>query len=302
MKSIKPGLPAGLIVNADDLGIHPSINDGIFSAHRYGIVTSATMLMTTPYVGETVCKVRCGTLPVGIHLSLTLGKSAAGFGDVPDLAHENDDFRWSSHQLLLGKFSGKRQALVVQIRRELEAQLNLALDYGLRPTHVDSHQHVHMHPTIFAIVEELLPRYGIKRLRYSREIVSPRAVADLLQQRRYLNLAKLALLRALSACVRPRLQTPDRFFGVLYSGLVTRKALTTIIKRWSKPQSFEVCIHPGFPAPRGCASYPLANENEFISSGARRLEHDLLVDPAISQLIREQRLVLRGFDGRPKEQ
>jgi predicted glycoside hydrolase/deacetylase ChbG (UPF0249 family) len=25
----------------DDLGIHPSINDGIFFAHRYGIVTAA---------------------------------------------------------------------------------------------------------------------------------------------------------------------------------------------------------------------------------------------------------------------
>src|SRR5579863_3246526 len=224
MKSIKPGLPAGLIVNADDLGIHPSINDGIFSAHRYGIVTSATMLMTTPYLAETIRKVRGGTLPVGIHLSLTLGKSVAGIGEVADLAHENDDFRWSSHQLLLCKFVGKKQALAVQIRRELEAQLSLALDYGLRPTHVDSHQHVHMNPTIFAIVEELLPRYGIKRLRYSREIASPKAIADLLRQGRYINLPKLALLRALSACLRPQLQTPDRFFGVLYSGLVTREA------------------------------------------------------------------------------
>jgi chitin disaccharide deacetylase len=297
MKRIDPGL----IVNADDLGIHPSINDGIFSAHHYGIVSSATMLMTTPYLAETLCKIRRRALPIGIHLSLTLGKSVAGVHQVPDLARENDDFRWSSRQLLLCKFAGKKQALAAQIRRELEAQLNLALDYGLRPTHADSHQHVHMNPTIFAIVEELLPRYGIKRLRYSCEIASPRAVADLIRQRRYLNLAKLALLRALSGCVRPRLQTPDRFFGVLYSGLVTREALTTIIQRCSQRQSLEVCIHPGFPAPPKCAPYPVASENEFISSSARRMEHDLLVDPGISQLIRERKLILRGFDGRPKE-
>ena len=40
-------VPPGLIVNADDLGIHPSINAGIISAYRRGILTSCTMLMTT---------------------------------------------------------------------------------------------------------------------------------------------------------------------------------------------------------------------------------------------------------------
>jgi predicted glycoside hydrolase/deacetylase ChbG (UPF0249 family) len=53
MKSTKPGLGAGLIVNADDLGIHRSINNGIFSAHRCGIVASA-MLITTPHLAETI--------------------------------------------------------------------------------------------------------------------------------------------------------------------------------------------------------------------------------------------------------
>jgi predicted glycoside hydrolase/deacetylase ChbG (UPF0249 family) len=293
-------LPAGLIVNADDLGIHPSINAGILSAHRHGIVTSASMLMTTPYLAETVAQVRTGTLPVGIHLSLTLGRSVAELRDVPNLVDESNGFRWSSRQLLLNRFAGNQQGLVAQIRREFEAQLSLALDHGLRPTHADSHQHVHMNPRIFPVVEELLSRFGIRQLRYSREIVSPRAIAGLMRQRRFINFAKVALLRTLSRRVRPQLSTTDQFFGVLYSGLVTKDALKTVIKRLPARHSLEVCIHPGFPAPPDHAPYPFANENEFIRSSARRIEHDALVDPEISQLIRQRRLVLRGFDGRPK--
>ena len=35
-----------LIVNADDLGLHPSLDAGILRAHREGIVTSATLGVT----------------------------------------------------------------------------------------------------------------------------------------------------------------------------------------------------------------------------------------------------------------
>ena len=50
-------LPPGLIINADDLGIHPAINAGILSAYEQGIVSSATLLVTTPYLVETIEKI-----------------------------------------------------------------------------------------------------------------------------------------------------------------------------------------------------------------------------------------------------
>lgn len=74
----------------------------------------------------------------------------------------------------------------MRVRRELEAQLNLVFDCGLRPTHVHSRQHIHMSPTIFAIVEELLPRYGITRLRYSRETAPVSSIVDLVQRGRHI--------------------------------------------------------------------------------------------------------------------
>ena len=139
-------LPPGLIVNADDLGIHPSINAGILSAYRNGILTSCTMLMTTAYLEETLRNyVRPAALPIGIHLSLTLGKSAAPARDVPDLIDEQGNLKLSAGRLLLASFAGVSGAkLLAQIQREFEAQLARAHDGGLRPTHADFHQHVHI--------------------------------------------------------------------------------------------------------------------------------------------------------------
>ena len=294
-------LPAGLIVNADDLGIHPDINAGILSAYRNGILTSCTMLMTTAFRDETVRDyVRPALLPVGIHLSLTLGQAVAPRDQVPDLVDQEGNLKLTADRLVLASFKGPRgRALLGQIGREFAAQLGLARDSGLQPTHADSHQHVHMNPAIFALLEDLLPRYGITRLRYAKERFLA-VGSDLPALMRRNNPAKWALLRWRSAQFSPRLATTDDFFGILYSGIMTRRALMKLIARTPATCSLELCIHPGFPAPAGATVYPRPGYNAFISAPARRTEHDLLTDPEVRELAQRRGLMLRAFDGRPK--
>ncbi len=172
----------GLIVNADDLGIHPDINAGILSAYRNGILTSCTMLMTTSYLEETVRNfVQPARLPIGIHLSLTLCKAVADAGEISDLVVDQGNMKRPASRLLLSSYRDTRgQSLLRQIRREFEVQLGRALDCGLKPTHADAHQHVHMSPAIFNLLEEILPRFGVHRMRFSCEPFWPFAVgADL---------------------------------------------------------------------------------------------------------------------------
>ncbi len=293
-------LPPGLIINADDLGIHPDTNAGILSAYRHGILTSCTMLMTTPYFDETVRDfVRPAVLPIGVHLSLTLGKSAAPQHEVPDLIDQEGNLRLSAGSLVLASFAGDRgQRLIRQIRREFEAQLARAHDFGLRPTHADSHQHIHMNPAIFSVVEELLPRFGIKRIRFCRELFPAFAIgADLPALMKRLNPAKWALLRWRSRQITPHLASNELFFGALYSGTATKRAITALLETIPLDRSFEICIHPGFPAPAGQNYYPRSGYNDFISSPARRLEHDILVDAEIGALVRRRGLDLRSFAG-----
>jgi chitin disaccharide deacetylase len=293
-------LPPGLIVNADDLGIHPHINSGILSAYRNGILTSCTMLMTTAYRDQTVREfVKPAALPIGIHLSLTLGKAVAPAERVPDLVDEEGNLKLGADRLLLSSFKGPGgQNLLDQITREIAAQLALARDLGLRATHADSHQHVHMNPAIYRLIEDLLPRYGVTRLRYSKErLYAFAAGPDLPALLKRNNPPKWALLRWRSRQIEPRLATTDGFFGILYSGTMTKRALVSVIARLPAGRSLEICIHPGFPAPEGESFYPRPGYNAFISASARKSEHDILVDPEVADLVRRRGLVLRAFDG-----
>jgi predicted glycoside hydrolase/deacetylase ChbG (UPF0249 family) len=294
-------LQPGLIINADDLGIYPSIDAGILSAYRHGILTSCTMLMTTAYFEQTVRDVvRPALLPIGVHLSLTLGKAVAPARDVPDLVDDDGNLKLSAAWLIVSELT-RRPKLISQIRSEFAAQLGRARDCGLAPTHADSHQHVHMNPAIFTVVEELLPRYGIGRLRYCREPFAGFALkSDLPALVKRLNLVKWALLRWRTTQVRPKLPTTDRFFGVTYSGAMTKRALGSIMSRLPNDRSLEICIHPGFSAPAGEAFYPRPGYNQFIAAPARRLEHDILLDGELRQIVRTRGLVLRAFDGSEK--
>src|SRR5262249_8533317 len=246
--------------------------------------------------------VRPEALPIGIHLSLTLGKASAPLAKVPDLVDAQGDLKLSASRLLVSSFGGDLgRRLLAQIRAEFEAQLALARDWGLRPTHADSHQHVHMNPAIFALAQELLPRYSVTRMRFCREpLPFSLSMTDLPALVQRLNPAKWALLRWRATQVRPRLATNEDFFGILYSGATSKDVLMAIVSGISRDRSMEICIHPGFPAPRGPTFYPRPGYNDFINSPAPRIEHDILLDEDLRELVRRRRLVLRAFDGRAK--
>ena len=61
-----------LILNADDFGLSPSVNKGIVEAFQQGIISSATMMMNTPYTDEAIELAKKHNLKnIGIHLNLT---------------------------------------------------------------------------------------------------------------------------------------------------------------------------------------------------------------------------------------
>ena len=157
-----------------------------------------------------------------------------------------------------------------------------------------------MNPAIFALVEELLPRFGIARLRVSREALSLRAVAGAFAGRQPINLAKLALLRLVGRSIRPRLATTDAFFGVINTNKATKSAIMAAIADLAAGRSLEMCVHPGFPVPAAEATYRQADVNAWIVSPTRQMEHDALVDAEVGELVRRRGIALRSFDGREK--
>jgi len=105
-----------LIVNADNLGLSPEVDQGIFEAHDSGIVTSTSLLVDSPDAGAALEQARKRPkLGLGIHVAFdNRGKL---FTDMLDL-----------------------DAVQQQIDRQLAAFVRLV---GTPPDHIDSHHHLH---------------------------------------------------------------------------------------------------------------------------------------------------------------
>jgi len=126
------GIPARadklLIVNADDFGLTPGINDGIRRAHLDGIVTSASLMVDRPGSADAARSLTgLPRLGVGIHVALT-EESTAPVMDFEDA-------------------SG--------VQREIERQVERFVALTKRtPSHVDSHHHVHRDPRLAPLFQE----------------------------------------------------------------------------------------------------------------------------------------------------
>jgi hopanoid biosynthesis associated protein HpnK len=220
-----------LIVSADDFGLSPGVNAGILSAHRDGILSDASLMVTGGACVEAVELARATpTLSVGLHLVLVQGRAAAPPQAVPGLVDRDGMFR---NQPVLNGFRyfftpGMRS----QLEREIRAQLDTYQSTGLPLSHVDGHLNIHMHPTVLAILLQLAPQYGPRALRVPREPLSISLRLD--GRERVRKIMESVTFRGLVRWALPRLMAhgmryPDQMFGLHQSGHVTESYLLGVV-------------------------------------------------------------------------
>ena len=136
------GLPRDaklLILHADDLGVAHSVNVASFDALDKGTISSASIMMPTPWVTEVADYAKAHpNADLGLHLTLTSEWQTYRWGSV-----ESKDKVASLHDSS-GTFPSEvapvmAKAKPAEVDRELRAQVNRALALGIRPTHLDSH-------------------------------------------------------------------------------------------------------------------------------------------------------------------
>jgi len=264
-----------LIVNADDFGWSGAVTGGIIRAHREGLVTSTTLMANLEGAAEALARARqeAPGLAVGLHLNLTEGRPLAPPGEVATLLDREGRLMPSLATLYrrLRLSGGARRAAA----RELEAQVRWALDHGLRPSHLDSHKHVHQVPPLLPLVIDLARRHGIAAVRTTAELAVP-GVARFLPARRNLAggspgwsaaarvrqaaLARIARRwgrRARRIVRGAGLATTDWFFGVRATGGISAELLEHLL--CCAPEGTgELMVHPGEaePAPAGQYARP----------------------------------------------
>ncbi|MCP5522423.1 MAG: hopanoid biosynthesis-associated protein HpnK [Verrucomicrobiales bacterium] len=143
--------PRRLIVNADDFGRTPEINEAVAIAHRDGILTTASLMVNEPAVQEAVTAAR--TLPglgVGLHLALVCGGAAQSHAEAPGLVDTAGQLDPNPVRAGLRYFfiRGLRQ----ELRAEIAAQFLRFEATGLPLDHINGHLNVHLHPVVFGLL------------------------------------------------------------------------------------------------------------------------------------------------------
>lgn len=280
-----PTQPAQLVVNADDFGISRGVNRGIIEAHQRGLVTSASLMANLPAAEDALTRAAITPgLGLGLHLTLTAGRPLSPPAAVPSLV--DLDGRFLALGGLLARLSlGRVRA--EDLERELLAQIEWALRRGLRPSHLDGHHHIHVHPRVAPIVIRLARDHGI---RWVRCPVEGGPSAGLLRRSRTdaartLAISAFALLtRALVR--RAGLRTTQHFRGIGLGMGFGEPSLVAALERLPGGLT-ELMTHPGYPDDE------LARYTVFAEGRDRELA--ALISPAARAAVRRRRVRLVRF-------
>jgi chitin disaccharide deacetylase len=164
--------PTRLIVNADDCGMSRGITDAIVLAHRYGFLTSTSLMANMPAADYAISRVvTMPTLGLGVHLNICTGRPILSAREIPTLVAANGDFHPPAvmiRRLWTWRASGR------EIEAEFRAQIQWMKARGISPTHADSHHHMHIYPAAVAPFARALAAEGIRCARAPRSSVWPR--------------------------------------------------------------------------------------------------------------------------------
>ncbi len=160
-----------LIVNADDFGLSPSVNQAVIRAHREGILTTASLMVNEAGFDEAVKLAKENPkLGVGLHLTLLHGHSALPPEKIPGLVNRRHEF--SNSPVGVGMIYFFDDVLREQLRAEIHAQFEKFRSTGLSLDHVNGHLHLHLHPVIFQILMDDSEQLGIRHLRLTRDCLA----------------------------------------------------------------------------------------------------------------------------------
>ena len=279
-----------LIITSDDFGLSRGVNKAVEKAWQEGLLTCASIMPGGTAFDDAVAIARRNPgLQVGLHLTLVQGKAVLPPSQIPGLVDEAGCF--SDNPVEAGMRYFFHKGLYKQLRREIEAQIERVVDSGIPLSHIDGHLNIHLHPTVFAFLCDLMPRYGITSFRLSRERLSHNLRFD--RQRRLGKTVERVIFGALANHARPHLERlgiryAGEVKGVLNSGRMTEEYLLNIIDGLNEGLT-ELYFHPGI--------LPDAEISRRMPDYRHQEELAAIVSPVVRQKLRDLQIGVQNYRG-----
>jgi chitin disaccharide deacetylase len=157
-----------LILTGDDFGLAVPVNEAIVEAHQSGTITTASLMVAGDAVADAVERAkRTPTLKVGLHLVLVEGRPVLDPASIPRLVTRQGEFL--TNLPLAGVRFFFRPCARRQLKAEIRAQFEAFRATGLELDHVNTHNHMHFHPTVLSMILSIGRDFGLKAIRLPNE-------------------------------------------------------------------------------------------------------------------------------------
>lgn len=227
-------------------------------------------------------------LKVGMHLVLSNGKATLPASKISALVNKDGDF--SSSQVCSGINMFFRERTKEQLEKEIRAQFEAFKETGLTLDHVNAHNHMHLHPTVFDLIIKIGKDYGLTAIRIPNEpplesIIDGRK-EKISRTLRWL-FFKPFVSRMKKQCEENNIKFNDTIYGLNDSGHMNIDTLIRIIPHISEGVT-EIYTHPA--TERWDDIDPAAEEYEFEA------EYKALIHAKIKRAIEKFDIKLSGFN------
>jgi len=237
--------PKQVIINGDDFGLSPAINSAVIRAHREGVLTSTSLMVAGEAFKEAVELARAtSTLAVGLHLVISNGQAVLPRKDIPHLVDGNG--RFPDMPLQVGLLYGFSHTAQAELAREMAAQFERFTATGLPLSHVDGHQHLHIHPMVFSRLLPLAENFGAHGLRLPVDRLGQALCYN--HQRAIEKITWAIALGLVCRWCRSRLRdhslsVPQQVHGLLQTGQMHKDYVVKVLRNLRKPTT-ELFFHP----------------------------------------------------------
>lgn len=243
-------MPSVLIINADDFGLTPGINRAIGDLHRAGALSSATLMATGPALDDAIRIARENpSLGIGCHIVLVDGVPLSHPASIPTLlGPDGKTFRPSLVNFVQAILRGAVRE--DDIEREAFAQIQKLQHAGIELTHLDTHKHTHLFPTVSRPLLHVAARCGIGAMRnpFEPSFALSLGHGSLLRRTQMHLLARLeSRFLHLPQLLSGKVRTPKGTIGISTTGHLNAPTLAQLLA--SSPGDdavYELCCHPGY--------------------------------------------------------
>ncbi|WP_420147565.1 polysaccharide deacetylase family protein [Spirosoma sp.] len=261
-----------LIIHADDFGLAQSENAATITTLETGSVNSASIMVPCAWFPESAAHAKARpNADIGIHLTLTSEwkhyrwRPILAAHEVPSLVDEQGFMHDSVANLI-------RYATVEDIEKELRAQIERGIQFGITPSHLDSH--------MFSLVAK--PQFLTVYLMLSREYKLP------------LLLNQDFIRRTVGYDIHPYITSQDVLVDHLYSAEPNdyEAGMLAFYKQTLQnlsPGLSEIILHPAY---NNSEMQAITTEHPYWAADWRQYDFDFFTSAECAEIIQKEQIQL----------